>query len=69
MELTPLLLILGSLIVLSHCGILVSSLSHGLLVWYVALPAQWPLVLWCCQHDHLCVVSAFWIGVVLVGGA
>ena len=57
------------------CGldwILVLSLSHDLLVWLVALPAQQPLVLWCCLRDcFLCigVVSAFWIGVVLVGGA
>ena len=65
-------LILGFLVVLMPCGILVLSLSHALLVWLVALPAQRPLVLWCCLHDRFyvrwCSVS-LWIGVVLVGGA
>ena len=65
-------LILGFLVVLMPCGILVLSLSYTLLIWLVALPAQRPLVLWCCLHDRLyvrwCSVS-LWIGVVLVGGA
>lgn len=49
-----------------------SSLSHDLLVWLVALPAQRTFVIWCCLCDRFMrvgVVSAFWIGVVLVAGA
>ena len=62
-------LILGFLVVLMPCRKLVLSVSHDLLVWLVALPAQQPLVLWCCLHDRFsvrrCIVS-LWIGVVFV---